>query len=577
MSLVAKSKKRGASYLEEESAASTPQQQQMRKKRTPLSKKKKHISPFELKVHQMKNAAFEALNKKFQTWAANQRISDIPNNDPEHPEYSVVPQAVEAYLAAAYMINQRFGTDTGTVVSWGSNDTHQLGWVQPEGDDTTDTYLPTIVESLRTQKIKQVRCGGVHGVALSVAGTPWTWGANDDFACGREDQNDAPPKPVTGFMSFDGKNEDGTILKVTAGASFSLYLTVEGNVYTTGMYKEKDSAKFKMPSNATESITEAHNKTPQQIEFPSKVKDIFSGENFAVAILDDGHDTLLTWGLGQVGEMARSRDVPGAWNDSTETYNIAPELYKINGKVNESIIREHFLKPKPVRFNWGSAKKSIVHVACGQSHLLVVAREPGAMETNVYASGHNGYHQTNIKEVNAIHELTLIKQFEGENIIQVAGGRHFSMALSMDRKRLFAWGRGENGQLGLGPKSGLGHGTSLKGRGEVNPRIVPFPTLNKGDPPILIQEIVAGEEHALAITAENDLYSWGFEGTTGHKGMEGDDVLRPTLLDFSVKLKRQAKCFGVSGGANSTLSILKLYGARPSALPEKDDENRMAA
>jgi alpha-tubulin suppressor-like RCC1 family protein len=90
-----------------------------------------------------------------------------------------------------------------------------------------------------------------------------------------------------------------------------------------------------------------------------------------VAILGDG--TVVTWGIGTRGELARP--VPDQFFD------------KLTGHYDVHLLRDHFLKPLPVPF---STKLNVINVACGVGHLMVVARKPGAIESIVYASGLNG-------------------------------------------------------------------------------------------------------------------------------------------------------------------------------------------
>ena len=93
-------------------------------------------------------------------------------------------------------------------------------------------------------------------------------------------------------------------------------------------------------------------------------------------------------------------------------YDVGPQLYsKIVDDKNVfdlPLIREKYMTPLPPRFNWGSARKSVVTVGCGLYHMLVVAREPDVADTHVYSTGSNGYGQLGLGDTQTRHELTLV-------------------------------------------------------------------------------------------------------------------------------------------------------------------------
>jgi alpha-tubulin suppressor-like RCC1 family protein len=77
-----------------------------------------------------------------------------------------------------------------------------------------------------------------------------------------------------------------------------------------------------------------------------------------------------------------------------------------DGSYDNEFIREKFLNPSPVRFAIGSPKKTVLTVACGSYHLLVVAREPNDFKSTLYSSGLNNYGQLGHGDIVNRHELT---------------------------------------------------------------------------------------------------------------------------------------------------------------------------
>ena len=75
------------------------------------------------------------------------------------------------------------------------------------------------------------------------------------------------------------------------------------------------------------------------------------------------------------------------------------------------------------------------------------------------------------------------------------------MALCMLGEKLYTFGRSDKGSLGRGPPMVDKEGKELL---EATPKTVTFPV----NEPILIAKISAGDRHALAVTADNELYRY---------------------------------------------------------------------
>ena len=111
---------------------------------------------------------------------------------------------------------------------------------------------------------------------------------------------------------------------------------------------------------------------------------------------------------------------------------------------------------------------------------------------------------------------------EGQNIVKVGGGEHFSIAMNIEGSVIWSWGRADYGQLGrfdVEPDSG---------HFESTPKPVPFPDTSgdgKGGA-LLFADIDASDRGASAISDQGDVYTWGF-GETGMTGVDGADLLRP--------------------------------------------------
>jgi Regulator of chromosome condensation (RCC1) repeat len=298
-------------------------------------------------------------------------------------------------------------------------------------DDSDDEKEPVNAPFIKkgfpipNNMFRAISAGGMHSVVLSIDGDAYTWGNTDDGALGRDfiSRDDAETEPrnnfvapehapgiVTGFTTVDGKKEDGTIVQAVAGDNHILFLTLAGNVYQCGMYKDMDSGKFCDENNKGNVI--GGNPKPVHVhQITSRVKAIFTLASFNAALLED--DSIVTWGFGCKGELARSanmttKDPKDGLYDLTKAF-----FYDLtSGKPRIDIVKKHFLRPQaPI---WSDSqirpKKIVIAVATGAFHLLVAAREPDqGLKSRLYSSGLNNYGQLGHGDIYVDrHELTLV-------------------------------------------------------------------------------------------------------------------------------------------------------------------------
>jgi len=85
---------------------------------------------------------------------------------------------------------------------------------------------------------------------------------------------------------------------------------------------------------------------------------------------------------------------------------------------------------------------------------------------------------------------------EGISIVMVACGAEHAVARASNG-RLFAWGRNENGQLGLGDN-----------RQRQSPQeIYTFPSASR-----VVKDVACGHTHTLAVSSQDELFAWGCNG-----------------------------------------------------------------
>jgi alpha-tubulin suppressor-like RCC1 family protein len=265
----------------------------------------------------------QASNKELQAFVQEKENPPANGSSVGGPYYQYA-NAVAEYIRNMRETEKRYGGETGAIICFGNNEGFQQGRGDEEkaNEQSADDRLPRqyIWGSLSKKMIRQVAAGGMHAAVLTDDGQVFTWGTGDDGALGRGrlpqevDGDDAPAvhqataTAVKGFLTKDGIQEDGKICQVSAGASHVHFLSFAGNVYMTGMYKDNDSGKFHMPRPGQS--CRGGTFTPNHIwELPSPIVMICSGGNFGAAITQER--SLLTWGLGNCGELSRSGDNKG--------------------------------------------------------------------------------------------------------------------------------------------------------------------------------------------------------------------------------------------------------------------------
>lgn len=512
-------------------------------------------------------------------------------------------------------IRELYRRDAGSVVAMGQDDVCQLGINNQKyengnnnnknDDDSTaekePVYAPTIVRTLDNNFV-QVAAGGMHSVALREDGKVYSWGCPDDMALGRLPTNidagytDAEislPKQITSdFIRYSNTSTstDTGVVMIDAGDSHTMMLSLEGNVYMAGMYKDMDSGKFADLRHSKDTTLdfwkepevdegEEPPKRPPQIRLPrstpchvhqiqKRVKFIACGVSFNAAILED--NTLLTWGMGHNGELARSADMttPNKEGEFDLGQNYVKNME--TGKYKLDIVAEKFLTPGPPRWaDKKGANRIVTYVACGGYHILVAAKDTPSGISKLYTSGLNNYGQLGHGDHKNRHELTLVDSLKDENIWRLAAGEHHSLAMNLLGTELHAFGRSDYGQLGLYKKDVHGAGSF-----ETTPKLVTFPksdTLNR------LIDLQTGDRNSMVISSISDnhqCYSWGFgeTGTTGHtsvkninkdgeKEYEDKDITRPKKIKFDFPDSYCNKVYNMSGGGQHTLLIAKRFSS----------------
>ena len=139
------------------------------------------------------------------------------------------PVAVKLPLPAKMVVGNKGGNpfslallSDGTVWSWGSNESRQLGLL-----DTATRSQPVQIPGLTN--IVSVGAGTNNGFATDRTGQLWAWGDNSGYQLGQGDR-----QPYIGAQLV---KEVPAVAKVAAGGGFVLAITHSGKVYGWGGYR----------------------------------------------------------------------------------------------------------------------------------------------------------------------------------------------------------------------------------------------------------------------------------------------------------------------------------------------------
>ncbi|KAL7491490.1 hypothetical protein ACHAWT_000821 [Skeletonema menzelii] len=508
------------------------------------------------------------------------------------------------YITEAAKLARQYKRGHGDVAVCGSGECGQLG----SGESILDSRKLKVLASLRNQDINQIAAGGLHNLALDENGKVYAWGCSDEGSLGVLEPNEEGflPSVVTGFfpsqygpngtnglLDASGKllpfeqRPEANIVQVFAGNTQSLAICSEGNVYSWGSMKDDEGRNFREPppkddprptispsdlakvENGDEKLEYLkvplgkNNHPVHLVQMPKRVTSISAGEHGNAALLED--HTIVTWGLGFMGEMSRP-------------------VCKVSKETdNQLIIREH-LTPHPVQWAGPAMKRTVLQVSCGGFHLLVASRE-GNNHLSVYSSGLNQYGQLGhgmCQGKNGLEEdtknrekLTKVQFFEGKDIEMVEGAYHASFFVGGAGKKLYTVGRGDYGGLGVTlerPEKGFFVTTPLraplvydvKTQGNISDptkNCIVEETIDEDEQPE-IEQVAAGGSHVIVITKKGDVYSWGF-GESGACGQDNAnssehdaDITLPQKMNLVTKKKVSYQIKYASGGAQHSAVII---------------------
>ena len=314
---------------------------------------------------------------------------------------------------------------------------------------------------LKNKKIMQTVNGNGYSLALSADGTVYTWGRNEYGQLGNGVTATNSPVPVavkTAGTPMEGK----TIVQISAKVWYALALASDGTVYSWGFnsWGQLGSGTSGTANNASAPVAVKTAGTPME---GKTIVQVAAGATHSLALATDG--TIYAWGKNEYGQLG----------DDSTTNSPVPVAVKTAGTPMDG--------------------KTIIQIHAGYEHSLALASDG-----TVYAWGRNNSGQLGKNDATDAHipaaVQTLGTPMAGKVIVQLVAGNSQSMALASDGT-VYTWGWNQYGQLG--------NGTTTNSR-------IPVAVVTTGAPLAgkIISQIAAGNAHALAMTDDGTVYTWGW-------------------------------------------------------------------
>ena len=326
----------------------------------------------------------------------------------------------------------------GTAWTWGDNTYGQLGI-----GSTTDRYEPIRVTSSSMGNITTIRGGVLHSMALSQAGTLWSWGSND-----RGEQGDGShyQRISPGLVSAFSAN---TISSFSAGGLFSLASKTDGTVWSWGknFYGELGRGQPAFGSSSDQP-------SPGIIPGLSGVIYVAAGGDHGLALKSNG--TVWAWGSNSRGQLGDG----GTTNRVTplQVIGLTGVVTAISASENNSLA----LRNDGTVWQWGNHNQStgvlsddpaltvptqvgglngIIAITTGVTHSLALKSDG-----TVWAWGFNDSGQ--IGDGTTTRRLSPVQVIGLSSVTAIAAGEKHSLALKSGGS-VMAWGSNYRGALGL--------------------------------------------------------------------------------------------------------------------------------
>lgn len=298
---------------------------------------------------------------------------------------------------------------------------------------------------------------------------------------------------------------DEPVTAVSAGASTLGLVTATGGLYIAGAFSVMGPVCLGQPASFSAPRSSSIFSCLDESE---KLEEIDCGTYHNAAITQAG--TLITWGANMDANISEGNSLG------------AGGKHEITGQLGH---RELFSPPRPISVPIVPGKETVIQVACGRYHTLVLTT------AGMFSFGDNRYGQLcRRSKIVRDDAVTLIPNSRSWKCVAIACGDYHCLALCADGT-VIAWGLNTSGQIGC---------PIVKVRVDKPTQVASVSS---------VVAIACGSSHSAALTSSGELFTWG-SNRLGELGLGAQSTLEQSEVAQQVDVPEVVT---VSCGAHSTI------------------------
>lgn len=297
-------------------------------------------------------------------------------------------------------------TSDGKVYGWGTFRDNQgvLGFTKKDNEQRT----PILIESL--EDIKSIACGNNFALALTSAGTIFSWGAGQQNQLGRDVSDDERYDALRPHQL----NLDTEITSIFAGSDHSFAIAKDGKVYSWGL---NNFGQCGITASAGDSSAVVRTPTIVDQLGNDNIAMLAGGTHHSLAVSHDGD--CLAWGRTDKSQMGF--DVTTMPED---------QIARSESTNKVALLKVPTVIP-------GLPPKSIKHVAAGSDHSIAVTQDGLA-----YSWGFSAQFETGQGTDDDVENATLLSNtaLQGQRVAWAGCGGQFSVLATIPAESQAAGG-----------------------------------------------------------------------------------------------------------------------------------------
>ena len=356
-----------------------------------------------------------------------------PDNDPSAPRVS--PSTVACGGSHTGTVSRR-----GDIFTWGIASRGELGH-GGQNDCAVPAPRSVTLPSRKRLRVVMIATGAHHTLTVDEHGHVWSCGF------GRHGQLGHGVLTYAMRIRRIAALVRRRIVTVAAGAAHSLALASDGSVFSWGLgqHGQLGHARLQTAAEQANGDMVAFGKperlsdlSPENRSLTDRVTSIAAGAHHSLAVTVGG--VLLAFGRNKAGCLGLG-DEDVRWTPAeVPPFGNGKSASSDSGGKSAS-------GDSGGKSASGGSKHRVVQVAAGGTHSVALVETQGRL--GVFAAGSNYFGQLGLGDTDNRSVFTRVDRLANKRIVSVSAGKDNAAAVDRDG-RLYVWGRGELGQLGLG-------------------------------------------------------------------------------------------------------------------------------